>query len=490
VGIALDALAEIVGRGKVTLDPEILASYTQDTSFVVKLPPRYAVKPESAQQIQKLIVWANETRTPLVPVSSGPPHFYGDTLPDAPGYIVVDLQGMNKILRIDARNRVVVIEPGVTYGQLASALAGHGLRVTMPLMPRANKSVIASLLERQPTLIPKYQYSVTEPLRTCGVIFGNGDMIYTGDAGNGPMDLETQWQNGLAQIDPKGPNATDFIKILTGSQGTMGVVTWASIKCEVLPSVHKLLMVPAEKLDRLLDFSYAVQRQRMGDEVLIVNNFQLATMLGEDRKRIRALREQLPPWVMLIGVAGRVLFPEEKVAVMENDLQDVAQRHGLRITTGLPGTTSRQILSALHRPSPENYWKCNYKGGFQDIFFLTTLDRTPTFVATMIEAAETANYPTTDIGVYIQPQHQGAVYHCEFNLPYDPADRKEIARMELLHEKASQRHLAQNAYFSRPYARWAEMVYRRDADSTATLRKIKQIFDPNRVMNPGKLCFH
>ncbi|MFZ1986166.1 MAG: FAD-binding oxidoreductase [Desulfatitalea sp.] len=485
-----EKLMKIVGKEHVSDDPKTLGSFAADTSFVMKLKPWFVVQPADAKQIQELIGWANETKTPLVPVSSGPPHFYGDTVPGVPGYVLVDLGRMNKILRIDKRNRMVVVEPSVTYGQLESALAKEGLRVTMPLLPKANKSVIASLLERQPTVIPRYQYSVSEPLRACGVIFGNGDVVYTGDAGNGPLDLEQQWKSGMAQVDPKGPNATDFLKILTGSQGTMGIVIWASIKCEILPSIHKLLMVPADELESLMDFSYKIQKQRMGDEVLLVNNFQLANMLGQDADRIAALRKQLPQWVMLIGVAGRALFPEEKVEVMQKDIEDAAQHSGLKIVTGLPGTTSREILNALLNPSPEKYWKLKYKGGFQDIFFLTTLDQTPQFIQTMYAAADAMNYPATDIGIYIQPQHQGAVYHCEFNLPYDPSDQKETAKIKELYEKASRLHLEQKAYYSRPYGMWADMVYLRDADSTATLRKIKKIFDPNHIMNPGKLCFN
>ncbi len=483
-------LMELVGKDKVSDDPELLGSFVEETSFAMKMKPWFVVQPENAEQIQALIGWANETKTPLVPISSGPPHFYGDTLPGTPGYVVVDLRGMNKILRIDPRNRMVVIEPGVTYGQLEAALAKQGLRVTMPLLPRANKSVIASLLERQPTLIPRYQYSVTEPMRTCGVVFGNGDVIFTGDAGAGPLDLQQQWDAGLVQVDPKGPNATDFLKILTGSQGTMGIVAWASIKCELLPALHKMLMVPSESLEGLIDFSYAIQRQRMGDEVLIVNRTQLAGMLCQDARQMAELKKQLPHWVMLIGVAGRALFPEEKVAVMEKDLTDYAERYGLTIVDSLPGTKYNQILNTLLSPSCETYWKCNYKGGFQDIFFLTTLDQTPQFVDTMAAAAESVDYPASDIGIYIQPQHQGAVYHCEFTLAYDPCDLKETDRIKTLYEKASRMHLDQNAYFSRPYGIWADMTFRKDADSTQTLRKIKKLFDPNNIMNPGKLCFN
>jgi FAD/FMN-containing dehydrogenase len=49
--------------------------------------------------------------------------------------------------------------------------------------------------------------------------------------------------------------------------------------------------------------------------------------------------------------------------------------------------------------------------------------------------------------------------------------------------------LRQGAFFSRPYGIWANMAYNRDAQTTEVLRKLKDIFDPHNVMNPGKLCF-
>jgi FAD/FMN-containing dehydrogenase len=81
------------------------------------------VKPQTNQDIQKLVKLANETLTPLVPVSSGPPHFRGDTVPSTGGTIIVDLSGMKQIIRIDRPNRMVMFEPGVTYGKLVPELA-------------------------------------------------------------------------------------------------------------------------------------------------------------------------------------------------------------------------------------------------------------------------------------------------------------------------------------------------------------------------------
>ena len=154
-----EELAGIVSSESVSDDPETLDTYSQDLSFVKPLKPRFVVKPVSTEEVQSLVNWANQTQTPLVPVSSGPPRFRGDTIPSVPGAVVVDLSGMKKILRIDVRNKVAMIEPGVTYTELQPELAKEGLRLITPLVPRANKSVVASLLEREPTTAPRFQWA-------------------------------------------------------------------------------------------------------------------------------------------------------------------------------------------------------------------------------------------------------------------------------------------------------------------------------------------
>jgi FAD/FMN-containing dehydrogenase len=482
-------LIRMVGRKNVLDDPKTLEAHAKDQSFVLSIKPWLVVKPISIEEVQAIIVWANETSTPLVPLSSGSPHFHGDTIPSAPGGVIVDLSRMNAIKRIDRRNRMTVIEPGVTYSQLQPELAKEGLRLSTPLLPRRNKAVIASLLERQPTIIPRYQYSMTEPLRNLGVVWGNGDLLYTGEAGGSVYSLEGQWNAGGRQVDPKGPGQTDFLRLITGAQGSMGIVAWASVKCELLPQVHRVFFMGAEKLESLTDFSYRLQRLRLGDEVLLLNHAQLARMLGRGADQVRSLKESLPIWTLIIGVAGRALFPEERVAVQEKDIADLAQHFGGKLLSAIPGATNREVLNTILNPSDEPYWKLRAKGGCQDIFFLTTLDKIPQFIKTMVSAAEAFKYPASEIGIYIQPQHQGVAHHCEFSLPFDPQDQKEVARVKDLYCRASEELIGQGAYFSRPYGMWANLVYNRDAQGTIALRKIKQIFDPQNVMNPGKLCF-
>ena len=456
-------------------------SCVAERGFVLPIPPASVVQPRTADEVVEIVRAANASGTPLVPMSSGPSHFHGGTVPSVPGAALVDLRTMNRILRVDRRNRMAVIEPGVTWRQLQAQLAEDGMRVTMPLLPRANKSVIASLLEREPTLIPRYQYSLIEPLRNCGVVWGSGMLSYTGEAGGSSYSLEEQWAQGGRQLDPKGPAQTDFVRFVTGAQGSMGIVVWASVKCELVPAEHKLFSVSASELEDLVDLTYRLTRLRLGDETFIVNRARLAQMLSGDASAY-------PAWTLIVGIGGRALLAEDRVSVQEADFREVVGGFGLPVEDGLREVPHDAAVNLIHGFAGEPHWRLRCGGGCQDVFFLTTLNRTPEFVACMRNCAEAWQYPLADLGVYIQPQHQGVEYHCEFTLPHRTDDR-ETTRVRELHERASEELIARGAYFSRPYGTWATLVYNRDAQSTEALRKVKRIFDPNSIMNPGKLCF-
>jgi len=151
--------------------------------------------------------------------------------------------------------------------------------------------------------------------------------------------------------------------------------------------------------------------------------------------------------------------------------------------------SANEILKAVQQPCVEPYWKLLYKGACEDVFFLTINDKLEGQIAVMNAAAEKAGYPVSEMGAYIQPIAQGTGVHCEFNLFYDPANSAEANRVKNLSAAATKNLLAAGAFFSRPYGESAGMVINRDAASATVLGKLKKIFDPNNVMNPGKVGF-
>ena len=482
-------LVKVVGAANVSDKKETLAEYSRDISFVNSVKPVCVVRPAKTADVQKIVKLANETQTPLVPVSSGSPHFRGDTVPGIGGAIIVDLSKMKKIINVDRPRRVAMVEPGVTFGELIPAAKREGIRLNMPLLPRKSKTVVGSLLEREPVIMPKYQWDISDPLACVEVIFGSGDEFRTGQAA-GPGTVKEQWKVGGVQKAPYGPGVASWHRLIQGSQGTMGIVTWASMRCEILPGLEEPFVVAFDKLDALIDLTAWLIRLRMVNECFILNNTNLAAIMAKKWPAgYQNLKNTLPPWILFYNVAGYEYLPEERVSAHISGITDITRRLGLEAVKAVGGVSANEILKVVQQPCGEPYWKLRYKGACQDVLFLTINDKLAGQIAVMNEMAEKAGYPTSDMGVYIQPIVQGTGCHCEFNLFYDPVNHSERNRVRELTNSAVKALLAQGAFFSRPYGESAGMIINRDAATVSVLNKLKNMFDPNHVMNPGKVCF-
>jgi FAD/FMN-containing dehydrogenase len=484
-----NGLVKIVGKNNVLDSPDILDAYSRDLSFVPHIRPRCVVKPGKAEEVQEIVKWANKTLTSLVPVSSGPPHFKGDTIPSMGGTVIVDLSRMKKIVRIDPKNRVAMVEPGVTFAELQPELKKAGLSAYLPLCPRSSKSVIGSMLEREPITMPSHHWDAIDPLLCAEIIFGTGDKLRSGEAA-GPDTIEEQWKIGKAQMTPFGLGQFDESRLISGAQGTIGIITWATMKCRPSSTLNRAFLIPSETLEPLVDLSYKLIRIRLGDYCFILNDLNLASLFSQGPEEIKTLRDALPRWVLVVTFEGYGELPEEKVQYQEADFRDMLAKSGnLKPINVIAGLSVEDVKDALSKPSDEPYWKLRYKGACADVFFLTTLDRTPAFIAAMPALARSHRFSSDDIGVYIQPVVQGTSCHLEFDVYYDPANPTEVDKTKRLATEGSEELVKMGAFFSRPYGPWAKVAYSRATETTIVQRKVKRIFDPNNILNPGKLCF-
>ncbi len=167
----------------------------------------------------------------------------------------------------------------------------------------------------------------------------------------------------------------------------------------------------------------------------------------------------------------------------------MTRRLGLEALKSTGGISANQILKTVQKPSAEPYWKLRYTGAAEDILFLTINDKVDDLVSIMNGQAAKAGYPVSDMGVYVQPVVQGTGVHVEFNLPYDPKNASEANKVKNLAASATKALLAGGAFFSRPYGASAQMIMNRDAATVDVLNKLKKMFDPNGIMNPGKICW-
>jgi FAD/FMN-containing dehydrogenase len=483
-----EALGKIVKPENLVSNNDVLEKYSRDYSFTKPDWPIMVVFPENKSQIKEIVKLANGNKIPLIPVSSGPPHFHDDTVPCQSG-VIIDLSKMKRIIRIDSLNRCAMVEPGVTYGELITEVKKQGLKLNIPLLPRASKSVVTSYLEREPVLIPKYQYDYVDPLLTLEVIYGTGDEFRTGSA-SGPGDMEHLKSD---KVNPWGPGSVDYYRFVSGAQGTMGLVTWAMVKAEVLPVIQKLYYIPVADAGKAAALMNILLRKRVVDECLTLNNTSLAAILAEDWPGdYEKLKANLPPWTVITCIAGYRRYPEERVEIQVKYLFEISDGLGVKPRSDLPGGGGREksILGLLTNCwDKEPYWKLRYKGACQDIFFLSPLSKVGDFTGLMRDISVSHHYRFDDIGCYLQPMVQGRGCCCEFNLPYNRSDAGEVAGVSELFLEASEMFMKNGAFSSRPYGKWADMVYSRYAEGVAALKKLKDIFDPNNILNPGKLCF-
>jgi FAD/FMN-containing dehydrogenase len=482
-------LEGIVGKKNVLTDETTLQRYAGDESWATPKLPDWVVKVKNTDEVQKVVQRANHHRVPVVPRSSAI-GFHGSGIPEEGG-IVIDLKGMSRVLRIDTRNKWVMVEPGVTYGQLQKELHPHGFRAVNPLLPHPGKSVITSILEKNPHLTSKMH--LDEIILTMQLILPTGDRFRTGSlAVPGPLlepeEVPDKTHSGLCNA--LGPGI-DWWRLLTGSEGNLGIVTVMNFKMVPLPSRQKIYFLPFDTMEELIEPAYLTLRREIGNECFVLNRHNLASILAERGDEIGTLKEHLPLYCLVICLDAGEWYPDEKIAYQENGLRDICHQCCSSFTTALPpiAEADRKMAGMLSQPWDDGvYWKFRYKGGCWDILLLTPLDKAPGLITIMQEVAAESGYPFEDVGVYLQPKQRGRVYHLEFNLPVDGKNVKESERVKALLHEAAKRLLNAGAFIYRPYGSLAEMVYPRTGNLHSSIRKIKGILDPHRVMNPGKLA--
>ena len=472
-------LIGIVGEGSFFKDPDFISASVEPGKCKQSLSPKFLVQPENSDQVQEIVRLCKESNVPLIPVSSRGPHRCGGVRPQVPGAVVVDLSGMNKVLRINRRHRLALIEPGVTWEQLNAELAKNGLRIPQPLLPKKGKSVIATLLDREPLLSPKYQWNMTEPLRSMEIIFGTGDRIYSGMGGY-RGDKDEAWENGTIPVTNAGPHQFDFMKMVTASQGTFGIVTWASVRVEVAAVEEKPLFVQGGSVDELSSFLYKNLKFRFGDEVFLLNRPALASILSENPEDAKIKAGKIGPWTAFLNVKWGALRAKEKIEVQSADIADIAQENGLIPHPSVAGMPAAEVASRLLAVTDEDDWKRRTPGDAGEIFFLSTLDQVPSQLQKAAEICDLSGYGFADCPVYIQPLHQGVAVHCHIILP---------GVSESLYGELCDQLFRAGAFYSRPYGVMADLMYDGNAQNTILTQKMKDIFDPRRIMNPGKLCF-
>ncbi len=479
-----DGLAGIVGRKSIVTDEQALAAFAGTYHGFMEpgkiLCMVYAAKTEEIQAIVNFV--RVEIGCGIVPCSSEDNvKLTGASLP-APGTeaVVLNLSHMKRIFRVDTRNRVAFVEAGVTFAELEDRLRGTGLKLDYPFLARKNKSVIATMLDRDPITAPMNVWDVNDPLLCLEVVFGDGSVFRTGSAA-GPGTLEEQWEAGVAMNNPMGPSHTDFARVLSGSQGTLGIVAWASIKLELDLSVERMLYVETETVAQSAPVAWQGIRRRLGNNYVFLNDFALGCAVGNDRAEIDAIADKAAKWTLAVNVAGKRRRPEQKVEFNCKDLKEIARQEPVRkkVAEQIAAADNLSVKTALTGLNEGKLWKLRYTGEAIDIFFLTTLDEADGFEEIVKDILPDGRR----YAAYVQPCMQGRYCHAEFVIPY-AADEEDMARE--WYNSLMNALLEAGAFFSRPYGVCTNQIFEKAPMQVTSIGKLKKMFDPQHILNPNR----
>lgn len=441
------------------------------------------VRVTASSQIGEQIRLAADNGNGVVARSSAGTPRHGRGSPGADD-VLLDLSAMGEVLLINSKERVAIIEPGVTFPQLARLLREQGLHMDHPMLPPPGRSVVASLLDRTPTMAPRNNWDFTDPLLCAEIWFGTGESFRTGSASGPGSTLEEQWKAGMFQKNPFGPAQTDLLKLVQGSNGSLGIASWVSIRLERSPEIARPLAVVSDDLAPIGRFVSEMTRRRIGTEMVILDQPQIAAM--EAALGVEATGAPRARWTLLVRITSLPWKALRSIEYQLAELAEIAASSGVQIRD-LAGTGTEEFLSvACSLEDRQDDWKRHATGESRELSFLTSLSRAEALVDIARRNWETVA-GTDGVCTYLQPVNQGRSCHVEMTalVDSDGAHALDVGMGEMGEEMASS-----GAFFSRPIGPIVEVAYRRCPDVVETLIKMKQVLDPANVLSRGALCFH
>lgn len=225
----LKAIRNIVGEQYVFIDAEALSDYGHDETEELLFLPEVVVKPRTADEISAILKLANEQLIPVTPRGAGT-GLSGGALPVHSG-IILSMERFNKILEIDERNLQAIVEPGVINEIFKNAVAEKGL--FYPPDPASKGSCFLGGNVAESSGGPKcVKYGTTKDyILNLEVVLPTGEIIYTG-------------ANTL-----KNSTGYNLTQLMVGSEGTLGIATKIIVKLLPHPKYDLLMLVPFRSLD-------------------------------------------------------------------------------------------------------------------------------------------------------------------------------------------------------------------------------------------------
>ncbi|MBM3415764.1 MAG: FAD-binding protein [Bacteroidetes bacterium] len=237
----IESFRKIAGDANVSMDEETLRHYAHDETENLAFPPEVVIKPRTAEEISEILKICNEYKIPVTPRGAGT-GLSGGALPHLGG-VLLSTERMNSIREIDERNLQVTTEPGVITEVLQDAVKEKGLFYPPDPASRGSCFIGGNISENSGG--PKaVKYGVVKDyVLNLEVVLPTGEMIWTG-------------ANVL-----KNSTGYNLTQLVVGSEGTLGIVTKIVLRLIPHPKYDLLMLVPFKSLEQAGEAVSAIFRE-------------------------------------------------------------------------------------------------------------------------------------------------------------------------------------------------------------------------------------
>lgn len=455
----IEELKALLDDGKVLTDADSLASHGIDWTKHFAPAPVAIAFPRSTEQVQAIVRWANERKVALVP--SGGRTGLSAAAVAANGEVVVSFDYMNKILDFNEYDRTVVCQPGVVTQQLQEFADDKDLYYPVDFAS-AGSSQIGGNIGTNAGGIKVIRYGMTRDwVAGLKVVTGSGELLELN------KDLI------------KNATGYDLRQLFIGAEGTLGFVVEATMRLTRKPSNLTALVLGTPDFDSIMPVLHAFQKELDLTAFEFFSDKALAKVLGRGDVP-PAFDTECPFYALLEFEATSEEVMEQALAVFERCMEEGW------VLDGVMSQSEQQL---------ENLWKLReyisetiahwtpYKNDIS-----VTIAKVPDFLRD-IDAIVEKNYPDFEV-VWFGHIGDGNL-HLNILKPDDMAKDEFFGKCATVNQWVFETVQKYNGSISAEHGvgmtKRDYLHYSRSAEEIAIMKAVKAVFDPNGIMNPGKI---
>jgi glycolate oxidase len=454
----LKKLEAIVGEKYLTTAKEDLLCYSYDGTGMEYMPSAVAF-PGSVEEVCCIMQLANGTPFPVIPRGAGT-GMTGGALP-VEGGLILAMGRLNRVIEIDKENQVAVVEPGVITGQFQAAVQEEGLFYPPDPASRDFCTMGGNVAECAggPSAV---KYGVTRDyVIGLEVVLPDGRLMHTG--------VRTA----------KGVVGYDLARLFIGSEGTLGVITKIIVKLLALPSHKKTFLVLAESLQ---------QATSLVSEILN-NNILPSTLEYMDRTALSVvenfMEQELPAAtqaLLLIEVDGDEHSVEEQGRKLLGMLAD-RQKYPeiLKVRQADSEQEVAELWKARRSISPASFQLKPDKIS-EDV--VVPRNKIPTLV-------EFTENLSQELGITILTFGHAGDGNIHVNIMIDKDDPVETEKGQTAKLKLFEHVMTLSGTLSGEHGvgltKAPFLALELDETAMEVMQNLKKLFDPNNILNPGKI---